>query len=514
MSVTLQLAIVFGYLFVVLAVGVLAYRVTERTAEDYYLAGRSFGTVILLFTLFATLLSAFTFFGGPDGAYQHGPEWLLIMGVMNGVIFAILWYLIGYRQWQLGRRHGYVTLGELLGDRFGSPRLRGLVAGLSLLWLFPYVMLQQIGAGGALVGLTGGAVPFWAGATAITGFMIAYVLLAGIRGIAWTDTIQGVLMLGAVWTALGWILATGPGLAAINESIARTEPAFLGLGSEFYTPGRMLTLAISIGAGATMFPQINQRFFTAGSKRVLQRAFVLWPMLVLLLFVPAFLLGAWARGLAVAADVAGGENILPVLLSAYTPGWFAALVVAGAIAAMMSSSDAMLLSGASYLTRDLYRPLVDPGLDSGVETRLGRLGVVGFAVAALGASLWVGGDGIDAGAIGAVLLDIGDIAFGGFAQLVAPVVVALYWSGTTRDGLLMGILLPQAVYLSFNVVPALSVTIPLVGGVSLFAVTYYGWGIAVYGMGLGLVTTVAGSYLTTPGRSERPWQQFKDHTSD
>lgn len=70
----IQLGVVGAYLVVALAVGLLAYRLTSRDAEDYYLAGRSIGTVVLLFTTFATLLSAFTFFGGPDLAYRPAPS--------------------------------------------------------------------------------------------------------------------------------------------------------------------------------------------------------------------------------------------------------------------------------------------------------------------------------------------------------------------------------------------------------------------------------------------------------
>ena len=132
MSLAVQLGVVGGYLAVALAVGLVAYRVAERTAEDYYLAGRTLGTVVLLFTTFATLLSAYTFFGGPDTAYALGPEWILVMGLMDGVLFAVLWYVVGYKQWLVGRSGGYVTLGELLGDRFGSTGLRMFVAGVSL----------------------------------------------------------------------------------------------------------------------------------------------------------------------------------------------------------------------------------------------------------------------------------------------------------------------------------------------------------------------------------------------
>ncbi|MEM4782218.1 MAG: sodium:solute symporter family protein, partial [Halalkalicoccus sp.] len=357
MSLAIQLGIIVGYLVLALLIGVAAYRLTDRTAEDYYLASRTFGTVVLLFTTFATLLSAFTFFAGPNTAYWEGPEWILVMGVMDGIIFAVLWYLVGYKQWLIGREHGYLTLGEMLGDRFGSKGLRALVAGISLFWLFPYVMLQQMGAGTALAALTDGAVPYWAGAGLITLFMIVYVVLAGMRGIAWTDTLQGAFMLGMVWLALIWIMLSVGGPSAATVGLVG-EPGFLALGDDYYTPAFIVTQAVSIAFGVAMFPQVNQRFFVARSKTVLKRTFALWPVLVLALFVPAFMLGAWARGLGIEAEP--GANVLPLLLAEYTPVWFGALVIAGAVAAMMSSSDSMLLSGSSYFTRDIYRPFVNP----------------------------------------------------------------------------------------------------------------------------------------------------------
>jgi len=513
-STGLQLGIIVGYLLVALAVGLVAYRLTERTAEDYYLASRTFGTVVLLFTVFATLLSAFTFFGGPDTAYLHGPEWILVMGLMDGLIFAVLWYVIGYKQWLVGQRHGYVTLGEMLGDRFGSTGLRALVAGVSLFWLFPYVMLQQIGAGGALRALTDGAVPFWAGAGLVTAFMIVYVALAGMRGIAWTDTLQGAFMLAVVWAAFLWVLASVGGVATINDGIAGEAPGFLALGSDFYTPATMLTLAISIAFGVTMFPQVNQRFFAARSERVLKRSFTLWPVLVVLLFVPAFLLGAWARGLGIQADVGAGENVLPLVLAEFTPAWFAALVVAGAIAAMMSSSDSMLLSGASYYTRDVHRPLVNPGLSERRESRLGRAGVVVFAVGALAASLWVEAGAYAGGSVGSILVDIGDLAFGGFAQLAIPVMVALYWRRTTRDGMVAGVLVPQVAYVAFNFLPPTPVQVPGLGDLSLFAGTYFGWGVSVYCMLLGLLATVGVTLATSPGTEEDSSVYFEGLNAD
>ena len=506
MSLTLQLGIIVGYLILALAIGLVAYRLTDRTAEDFYLASRTFGTIVLLFTTFATLLSAFTFFAGPNIAYQQGPEWVLVMGLMDGIIFAILWYVIGYKQWLLGQNYGYVTLGEMLGDRFASTWLRGLVAGVSLLWLFPYVMLQQVGAGTALEALTEGAVPYAVGAGLITAFMILYVVVAGMRGIAWTDTVQGAFMLVVTWVALLWLLAVIGGPGAATSALEAEAAHHLALGSDFYTVQWMLSTAITIGFGVAMFPQVNQRFFAAGSKTVLKRSFALWPILCVLLFVPSFLIGAWARGLDV--TIPEGANVLPVVLAEYTPVWFAALVIAGAMAAMMSSSDSMLLSGSSYFTRDLYRPFIDRTISERREDLIARIGVVVFATAAFAASLWNP----------ATLFELGDAAFSGFAQLALPVMVALYWRNTTRAGITAGILASQAFYLttlfvgSIVAVLELLAVVPIIGTIApilvavvttLFQPTYLGWSAGLVGMGLGLVVTVGVSFVTSSATDER-----------
>ena len=488
-----NLGIVVGYLVLALGVGLAAYRVTDRSATDYYLASRSVGPLVLLFTTFATLLSAFTFFGGPNLAYGSGPEWILVMGVMDGILFALLWYVVGYKQWLVGREHGYVTLGEMLGDRFDSTRLRGLVAGVSLLWLFPYVMLQQIGAGQALVGLTDGVVPYWAGAAMITLFMVAYVGLSGLRGVAWTDTLQGVFMLGAIWLAVAWIAVDAGGVSALTAGMAEAEPSFAALGGGVYTPQWMIGQAVVIAFGVAAFPQVNQRFFVADSEKVLKRTMALWPIVVLLLFLPAFMLGAWAAGLGVPMPESG--NILPGLLAEYTPTWFAALVVAGAMAAMMSSSDSMLLSGSSYFTRDLYRPFVNADASERREDLIARAGVAVFATLAFLASLYNPPS----------LFVIGDTAFGGFAQLAPPVIVALYWSRTTLQGMFAAIFGSQLFYMVTTFTPAAGETMTVLGlTVPGVIETFAGWSSSVVGMVVGLVLVLGVSVVTDPSVAEQP----------
>ncbi len=406
------------------------------------------------------------------------------MGLMDGVLFGILWYVVGYKQWLIGRARGYVTLGEMLGDRFGSRALRVLVAGISLFWLVPYVMLQQQGAGTALAALTNGTVPYWVGAGGITLFMIGYVALTGMRGVAWTDTLQGLFMLGIVWLAVAWVLTAVGGPVAATQELAANSPEHLSLGGGLYSPAYVLSTAISLAFGVTMFPQVNQRFFVAKSTAVLKRTFTMWPVLVILLFVPAFMLGAWAAGLGIPLNENG--RILPPLLAEFTPGWFAALVIAGAMAAMMSSSDSMLLSGSSYFTRDLYRQ-VATGVTERSEALVGQVGVIAIALLSFALSLLRPGS----------LITVGETAFGGFAQLALPVIVALYWQGTTRDGMFAGVGGSQAFYLASVFLPIVpsSYVLPLAPGLG-------GWSSSVVGMLLGLSLTVGVSILTSQTSEE------------
>jgi SSS family solute:Na+ symporter len=161
------------------------------------------------------------------------------------------------------------------------------------------------------------------------------------------------------------------------------------------------------------------------------------------------------------------------------------------MAAMMSSSDSMLLSGSSYFTRDLYRPFVDPDASDRREAWIARAGVAVFATLAFVASLTRPG----------TLIEVGDTAFSGFALLAPPVIVALYWEATTRDGMLVGIGVPQALYLAHVLGPATPVR---VGGttVDLLARSYGGWDVALAFMLLGGLLTVGVSLVSSPAVDE------------
>jgi SSS family solute:Na+ symporter len=304
------------------------------------------------------------------------------------------------------------------------------------------------------------------------------------RGVAWTDTLQGIVMLGVIWVAVGVIVQAAGGLGALGSQLQLETPGFLALGGGVYTPQWMIGTAVTIAFGVTMFPQINQRFFVAQDVRTLKRSFIIWPVMVVLLFVPAFMFGAW--GAALGVNVPEGANVVAVVLSALAPGWFVAVVIAGALAAMMSSSDSMLLSGASYFTRDLVATARTDVFERVDEAWVGRVGVMIFAIAAFGGSLLRPG----------TLITIGDTAFGGFAQLTLPVLIALYWPQTSARAVIAAVAVTQLVYLGHVFLEPITV-----GAVSVFAPTYLGWDFALFGMLMGALITVIGSLADPAARA-------------
>ncbi len=147
--------IIGGYLLLTLLVGLFGYRKSQSTPEDFFLAGRGIGAIVLLFTFIASNFSAFYFMGFAGAGYRIGYSYYPMMAL--GTAFAALaFYLIGYRTWRMGKRYGYITPPEMIGSLTGSPGLKLLFMGVLVFFTLPYVAIQPMGAGYILNTLSDG----------------------------------------------------------------------------------------------------------------------------------------------------------------------------------------------------------------------------------------------------------------------------------------------------------------------------------------------------------------------
>lgn len=411
-------AILLAYLFITLAIGVYAYRQSSDDPDDFFLAGRDVGPVVLFFTLIATNFSAFFFLGFAGAGYRIGYSYYGIMSFGTALV-ALTIYLIGHRSWQLGKRHGYITPPELIGARTGSPVLKFLYLAVMVIFTVPYLALQPIGAGILLAQLTGGAIPEFSGAVLLSVFIVFYVFIGGMRSVAWTDLAQGMIMLVLMGAAV-WVVADAlGGLSEANARLRDIHPSLFsreGVGG-YFTPGRWISLMLLWGMAVPMFPQMFMRFFIARRSTALRTSARCYPLVTALLFLCPVIIGV--LGHLAFPDLTGkaADRILPMMLTEFAPEWLAALIMTGALAAFMSTMDSQLLAISSMVTRDVWVVWIERNASLSRQVRVGRLTVVALAVAGM----------IIAYQPPATIFAIATQAFSGLAILFPTTVAVLYW---------------------------------------------------------------------------------------
>ena len=185
------------YLLVVLVVGLRARTEQSSSLEGYVAGDRSLGVFILFFIMGAEIFSAFAFLGGPGWTYGKGAPGFYILAYLG--LGLLPWWVLGPKAARLGRKHGYLTQADLLSDRFSSKALSAIIALVSVGAFIPYLTIQITGAGLLFEASTEGNVPFWLGALAAFLIVTVYVYSSGLRGIGWTNVVQGIIMVGVAW---------------------------------------------------------------------------------------------------------------------------------------------------------------------------------------------------------------------------------------------------------------------------------------------------------------------------
>ncbi|MDX1478966.1 MAG: sodium:solute symporter family protein [Saprospiraceae bacterium] len=421
-------------------------RALNRTPEGYFLAGRNLGTLALFFTIIATNFSAFYFLGFAGEGYRVGFPYYVVMAF--GTAFACLsFFFIGEKAWHLGKTHGYITPSELVYGQTGSRPLRWLFAVIMIVFTFPYLALQLIGAGYLLENMTGGEIPYFLGAAILTLFTIGYVLLGGMRSVASTDLKQGLLMMLLMLAAVIWIAhALGGFTSAQQQVFERLPDLFRRTGVDgTYTPQKWFSLLIFWLFCIPMFPQIFMRFFVGRGPSQLRKSAVLYATIPLIISIFPVLIGL--MGHVTFPELTGREadQILPMMLVEHCPEWFAALVMTGALAAFMSTLDSQLLALSTIVTRDLVLPF-RPGTSMRGQVRIGRIFVVLFALVGL-IIAWQPFD---------TIFDMGKLAFSGLAVLFPPTLAILYYHKIPKSASIVCVILGETLLLLFyyNVLPA------------------------------------------------------------
>jgi SSS family solute:Na+ symporter len=461
------------YLGSLLVIAAFAHKRSKKSSEDYFVASRSIGPIVLFLSLAATNFSAFTFFGFAGAAYKFGLAYYGIMAFGTGFM-ALSFYFIGRKVWSLGKKHGYITPPELIGDRFKSDSLRMIFLCVMVVFTLPYLATQAIGGGIALEQLTENEVSYEYGAALVTLVIVAYVVIGGMRGDAYTDVLQGLLMLAVMISAIGIVSAGLGGFTEANTRLAEEFPDLVTRpgGKDFFTPQVWISYMVLWIMCDPMFPQLFARFYTARDEKAIKFSMIMYAPITAVLFLGPVLIGAWGNLEFPGLTGTEPDQIMPMMLDRFAPSWVLGIMLSGAFAALMSTADSQLLVLSSMLTRDVYKKWVKRDANQRQEYIVGTSLVVVLALVGLGIAL---------SSVETLFETLTKTTFTGLAVLFPTTVAVLYWKRVTKWGCMASIVGGELVYAGFyfgtlpsdwtlgflSVVPVIGIAVTLLVTVSL-----------------------------------------------
>ncbi len=438
---TFSLAVILGWLVVTTAVGILAGRRRKFSMEEYFVGGRSFGTLLFYTIAAAEIYSAFAFLGLAGWAYSKGIS--IVYGLAYGSIAYGLFFFIGPRINRLGRRAGYVTQPDFFEDRFGSKTLGVAAAVIGVVFIIPYLQLQLMGAGMIVQIASGGAMGWKTAVLVCAAAIVIFVYISGLRGIGWTNLLQAVIMLGGMFS-VGILFPRRffDGLGPMFETLGRLKPDHLvlpdssGLGLSWYT-----STALLCGLGMFVWPHIFAATYSAKSERVVRRNAAILPLYQLAL-VPVIIVGFTCAAKAAtdsgfAAAITKPDHAMLIALVNYFPPWAAGLIGAGGLAASISTASALILASANLIARNIVQKAAAPGMEEERAARLGRMLVPAVTAAAV----------VFAFAAPGMLVNLLLMGYSGISQFLPAVLLGFFSRRPTAAGILAGLAAGLAVVL-------------------------------------------------------------------
>lgn len=447
--------VVFIYLATVVYIGIFAFRraAGKEQAEDYFLASRSLGPFVFLFSLFGTNMTAFAILGSSGHAFNNGIVTFGLMASSSGLVIPLTIFLIGTRVWALGKKYGFMTPVQMFRDRWECSHIGTVISVVQAVLLVPYIIIGIMGGGTTLNSISGGLVPFWFGGAIVAMVVMSYVFFGGMRGTAWVNTFQTVLFLCFGAIALIVIGVGMGGFSSAAHAMQSSPMAYL-LTRERISPYYFFSYTF-IPLSAIAFPHILIFCLTARKMAQFKKTVIFYPICILAIWLPCVFLGVMAnrvtdipeikakqearRVLATQGknlapeqrdelrDEAAGDDVILLLLKRYAPLWLAGLLGAGIMAAVMAS-DSQILALSTMFTEDVFAFYGGKArFGESVQVQTGRIFIILITLVAYIVALRAP----------ETIFELAiQYAFSGFAALSPLLVAALFWRGSTKWGAL------------------------------------------------------------------------------
>lgn len=446
----------FCYMVVIIGIGFYYAKKSHESTNHYFLGGRSLGPYVTAMSAEASDMSGYLLMGLPGVAYFTGITDAFWTALGLGVGTYVNWLIVAKRLRVYSHIAGdSITVPDFFSNRFREKNktIMSIAAMFILIFFTVYASSCFVTVGKLFNVLFGFDYIYMMIAGAI--FVIVYTFIGGFLAESVSDFMQSIVMivaLVAVFT-VGVVAAGGTGNVIVNlkqfpgfleffgiaqpvmvdgvQQVSNNLPVFANEAGSY---GFLTILStLSWGLGYFGIPQVLLRFMAIRDPneiKVSRRAATVW---VFISLSAAVLIGMVGRALYPTAllTVSSSESIFIHMAGNLMPPFLAGIMMAGILAATISSSDSYLLIASSAVAKNLYHGIFNKDASDSQVMRLSKITLILISIVAMLLAL----------DDQSVIFQIVSFAWAGFGATFGPLMLfSLFWKNATREGAIAGML--------------------------------------------------------------------------
>lgn len=435
------------YLGVMIYIGITFSRKNTQ-ASEFYLGGRKLGPLVTAMSAEASDMSSYLLMGLPGLAYLSGLAEVGWTAIGLAVGTYLNWLLVSRRIRRYSSRIGSFTIPEFFAKRYGDDKhiLTCIAALVIVIFFVPYTASGFAACGKLFSTLFG--MNYIVAMLLSAAVIVLYCTLGGFLAVSTTDLIQGITMSIALLIVVGFGAVVTGGFGSVMNAVG-SLPGYLSLVQTYspqtgaaspYTP-LMIASMLAWGLGYFGMPHILLRFMAIEDENKLtlsRRIATVWVVISMSI---AVLIGVVGYGLSQAGIIpvlegSNSETVIIQIASVLSShgilfALIAGVILAGILAATMSTADSQLLAAASSISQNLVQDFGKKKLDTKTSLLIARITVIAISLVAV----------FIAQNPNSSIFGIVSFAWAGFGAAFGPVVLlALFWKRSNKQGALAGMI--------------------------------------------------------------------------
>lgn len=441
------IATIVVYLLAMLAIG-FVFSKNNSDSKDFYLGGRKMGPVVTAMSAEASDMSSWLLMGLPGLAYLTGvanPAWTAI-GLGIGTWFN--WLIVARRLRRYSANINAITVPEFYSKRYhdNSNVLNAIAALVIIVFFIPYTASGFAACGKLFNSLFG--VDYMVAMLISAAVIVGYTIMGGFKAVSTTDLIQSIVMTIALVVVVTFGISKAGGVEAVIDN-AKSLPGYLSMkasydvGTNSSTPYSFLTIVSTIAWGLGYFgmPHILLRFMAIKDEKKLvlsRRIATIWVFIAMgiTIFIGMVGLGMTKAGELGFLSGSSSETIIVEIAGLISrhgvlAAIVAGLILAGILAATMSTADSQMLAAASSVSQNIVQDFFKVKISEKKSLLVARLTIV--VISLIGVFL--------ARDPNSSVFNIVSFAWAGFGGAFGAVTLcALFWKRSNKWGALAGMI--------------------------------------------------------------------------